>query len=145
MILRKILIIVVTATPFFANAMSLIQNYETGRLLDSNYDGHVYTLPQNGGNYQKWYLNCDQQNLCVIRNIQTGRVVDSNTNGNAYTLPENGGDFQKWYRIFSGIQDRYYFQNKATGRYLDSNYNGDVYTLSYNGGHFQKWSIYETN
>jgi hypothetical protein len=142
---EKLLIttIITAAIPTLANAMVIIQNYESGRLLDSNEAGNIYTLPQNGGNFQKWNLFCEQ-NLCVIQNVATGRIIDSNNAGNAYTLPANGGDFQKWYRTFSGIQDRFYFQNKATGRFLDSN-NGSVYTLPFYGNHYQKWSIYETN
>ncbi|MBX9836961.1 MAG: hypothetical protein K2X69_01475 [Silvanigrellaceae bacterium] len=81
----------------------------------------------------------------MVENYETGRLLYSNNDGKAYTLQANGGDFQKWYRTFSGVQDRFYFQNKATGRFLDSNYNGSVYTLPYYGNHYQKWSIYETN
>jgi hypothetical protein len=31
-----------------------IKSYRSGNLLDSNADGDVYTLPDNGGHYQHW-------------------------------------------------------------------------------------------
>ncbi|MGH3693498.1 MAG: RICIN domain-containing protein [Pseudonocardiaceae bacterium] len=69
-----------------------IVDHKTGRCLDSNDNGNVYTLECNGGDYQKWYSGGDG----TIRDKKTGRCLDSNDNGNVYTLECNGGDYQKW-------------------------------------------------
>ncbi len=67
-----------------------IRNVATGRYLDSNHNGGVYTLPHNGGNYQKWWL----QESKVI-NVATGLALDCNGD-RIYTLTRNGGNYQNW-------------------------------------------------
>ena len=118
--------------------VSSFTDLATGFVLDSNFSGAVYTMPWNGGNYQKWVVRPSDYGTVTLQDVATGRCLDSNTSGAVYTLPCNGGSFQKWH-----VLDRDYgtkvLRDLATGRVLDSNHEGRVYTLPENGGSYQKW------
>ncbi|WP_080682397.1 ricin-type beta-trefoil lectin domain protein [Sorangium cellulosum] len=110
-----------------------IHNNETGRCLDSNYQGHVYAIECNGGDYQRWNRWHVGQGVFELYNAQTGRCLDSNHQGEVYTLPCNNGSYQRWYADGNTIH------SIETGLCLDSNHLGQVYTLGCNSGNFQNW------
>lgn len=110
---------------------------QTGRCLDSNYAGEVYTLPCNDGLYQGWYrTTAPSGTSTAIFDSQTGRCLDSNTAGSLYTLPCNAGNYQQW---VANSSDQ--LTDLQTGLCLDSNDAGDAYTLACNLGDYQVWNI----
>jgi serine/threonine-protein kinase len=108
-----------------------LKDMRTGLCLDSNWNGNVYTLGCNNGNFQNW-VNVD--GTAAWSDAQTGLCLDSNWNGNVYTLGCNGGNFQNWYNGLSPVM-----VDGQTSLCLDSNWNGNVYTLGCNLGDFQYW------
>ena len=118
-----------------------LRDKATGFNLDSNAAGQVYTLPGNGGAYQKWVFRPtgDGHSFYLVDDA-TGFFLDSNYNGDVYTLPGNRGAFQRWLPDLRS-DGYYYLFNIATGRVLDSNAAGQVYTLPHNGGSYQGWRL----
>lgn len=126
----------------------------TGRCLDSNAAGKVYTTnpcQAPGNHYQEWvvtdyefaiepgsWIYVDQ-----IRNLATGRCLDSNTAGQLYTTSPcqtPGNYYQLWYSVEGPSSgNTLKWMNYQTGRYLDSNTAGSAYASDPNGGDFQNW------
>jgi hypothetical protein len=116
----------------------------TGRCLDSNYAGKVYTTTatacSSGNRYQLWLDWYDANTNFESTDYQTVRCLDSNSSGNVYTLPCNGGNYQKWYVTGNVLSGEWNIVNVATGRCLDSNAAGAVYTNPCGAGNrYQTW------
>jgi hypothetical protein len=129
---------VIAGTASASTPRITLQNLATGFMLDSGPGGDVYTLPANGGAYQKWYANPSTYGTRVFSNAATGRCLDSNADGAVYTSYCNGGSFQKWIVVHND-DGTVILRDLATGLVLDSGPGGDVYTLPSNGGSYQRW------
>src|SRR5262245_42397675 len=63
--------------------VSLLRSWATGRCLDSNFAGNVYTLPcQPGNNYQTWMR---MRGGNEVKNMATGMCLATNRPGVIYT------------------------------------------------------------
>jgi serine/threonine-protein kinase len=123
---------------------TIIRNWETGRCLDSNWAGQVYTLGCNGGDYQGWRIEyVGQREVFVyhIVNVKTGRCLDTAAAGYVQTTPcEGHKEYQLWHAAGTdGMRKIELRQYSFRGSCLDSNRAGSVYKLRCNGGGFQLW------
>lgn len=114
----------------------------TGRCLDSNRAGDVYTLPCSGNNWQNWYalgVVANRDGIPEIRDGETGLCLDSNFAGRVYTDPCNGGDYQGWGFSVDQLTGEGQYENAETGLILDSNSAGSVYTHTEDQSNNQSW------
>jgi hypothetical protein len=121
-----------------------LRDKATNLYLDSNTDGHVYTLPHNTGKFQKWEFRPSGDGFSFnIVDDATGLSLDSNFDGNVYTLPHNTGNFQRWV-LWPDGGGYYTIYDYETGNNLDSNAAGQVYTHIQNTGPYQRWLLTAT-
>ncbi|GAA1682767.1 hypothetical protein GCM10009745_28880 [Kribbella yunnanensis] len=72
----------------------MLRNVASGRCLDANTSGAVYSNSCNINNTYQWWA---RQPDTSIRHGASGRYLDSNAAGDVYTLPRNGSAYQRWY------------------------------------------------
>lgn len=124
----------------------LLRNWATGRCLDSNSGGDVYTLPcQSGNGYQTWsvvYLYHSDYDVVQIKNKATGRCL-AQANSAIGTAPcagynDWGYELQLWSGVGTGW-DKVSLRSVAWNTCLDSDSAGSAYSFACNGGGYQKW------
>lgn len=127
----------------------------TGYCLDSNTNGKgnnvgaVYTLPCNGGYYQKWalWINAASPIQEELTDYQTGRCLDSNSGGSTYALPCNNGLYQTWTatHVAGAPSGWLLITDVATGLSLDANgAKVDCVTRDENDSKYQSWAFNAT-
>ncbi|CAF3697790.1 unnamed protein product [Adineta steineri] len=67
--------------------VGFLVNQATGKVLD--YNGNVYANQYNGGNYQKWKFERQDNGDCVLQNVAVSQVLDSGDE-TAYLNSRNG-------------------------------------------------------
>lgn len=130
------------------------RNASTGRCLDSNANGDVYTLDCNGGDYQIWDeyqlygTDGGPTGLWELKDHATGRCLIVRATQSMYAHTSACTTDDTWAYMWSenqpgdinDIPTSYQLQSEETGHVLDSNANGNVYALpSYNQDWYQHW------
>ena len=125
-----------------------MKNVQTGRCLDSNHAGKLYTLGFNGGGHQKWIVSRDEGGYS-FKNVATNRFLDSGlVEGGPHAYPTGDTPFQKW-TLSSAAAGGFMLVSVRLAQLgssyaLDSNYAGDVYTHPSYAGPHQSWIPYAT-
>jgi hypothetical protein len=111
-----------------------IADAATGRCLDSNDAGHVYTQPCNGGNYQNWDQIYQSNQTYILEDMQTGLCLGSFGNSDimAKCGTVSGDSDYRWFMVGGDYGTVY--QNEGFSSVLDSNAAGQVYPNFY-------WSV----
>ncbi|MCM2422647.1 ricin-type beta-trefoil lectin domain protein [Streptomyces sp. RKAG293] len=140
------------ATGYIGN--NYLRNWETGRCLDSNAGGSVYTLPCNlpvkSNKNQLWEPqrlgHAFFSDIVLVRNVGTDRclTMDRSRSG-VHTEPCNSSDYyQQWEASGSGWENislEKRFAGADSLYALDSNRQGGAYAREFNGGGFQHWKF----
>ncbi|MDX3381823.1 ricin-type beta-trefoil lectin domain protein [Streptomyces niveiscabiei] len=127
---------------------NFLRNWETGRCLDADDTGSIYTLPcQQGNAYQTWqpiYVRHDTYDVVQVKNKATGRCLHVNAHGalTTYWCDESGNP--NWNQRFAAKGsgwDRIELTNVLFNTCVDSNHAGAAYVTGCNGGGYQKWKL----
>ncbi|MFI6252227.1 RICIN domain-containing protein [Streptomyces sp. NPDC051016] len=130
---------------------NFLRNWATGRCLDSDASGNVYTNPcQQGNDYQTWTLTFVGHvgyDIVQVKNQATGRCLYwGNLDGARYPYTSDcfpgaaAYTLMTWLGVGSGW-DQVQFKTRQEGLCLDSNSSGSAYMLGCNGGGNQLWKL----
>lgn len=119
--------------------ITILRSWATGRCLDSNFAGNVYTLPcQSGNNFQAWHLiPIPSLGRWLVRNEATGMCLATNRPAAIYTT----ACILNWTMYWDIVEREsrvYVFRAPVAGQCLDSNGAGNAYTHAC-GSNFQDW------
>ncbi len=133
---------VINPTPANAAVEYMYKDVATGRCLDSNIEGYVYTGPCNSSNnYMRWYQSWGQvPGTVVLQNKATGLCLYDYATWGIYTnkcSPRT--PYREWF--ISHDANGYVFKHSTTKLCLDSNANGDAYSHACGGvsNKYQHW------
>jgi hypothetical protein len=133
----------------YSPSPTILRSWTQGQCLDSNYNGNVYSLPCNWGNYQNWQIvyagrGLNLESVYYLQDAQTGLCLENNTGAFIFTAPCLNSTEQWWYaNEYVDVHGHTVinFETYALNGCLDANVpNGVpyVYPTCYTGG-YQDW------
>jgi serine/threonine-protein kinase len=118
---------------------TILRSWATGRCLESNFGGRVFTAPcQSGNNYQYWTLHQRSPNS-IYENYATGMCLAANAPGAIYTTEcQNSTNWTMYWDIGRPYANVVVVRHRTTIQCVDSNHAGNAYTHTC-GSNFQDW------
>ncbi|QNP68350.1 RICIN domain-containing protein [Streptomyces roseirectus] len=127
---------------------NFLRNWETGRCLDADNEGSIYTLPcQQGNAYQTWqpiFVQHTSYDVVQLKNKATGKCLHVNGGGalTTYWCDESGVPSSNQRFAAKGSSwNQIELVNDLFRSCVDSNYAGAAYANGCNGGGYQKWKL----
>ncbi|MGW0949270.1 RICIN domain-containing protein [Streptomyces sp. NPDC002623] len=125
---------------------NFLRSWQTGRCLDSNSNGDVYTLPcQQGNQYQTWeikYQGHDTWDIVSIKNSATGLCLATHPDY-GFLATSCSTAYIYWYGMGSGWDNVQLARASWPhgGYCLDSDYAGDAYATPCGDNDYQHWKL----
>jgi len=122
-----------SAPPAHAGGLYTLTDAATGRCLDSNDQGSVYTLPCNGGNYQNWNVTySDASGYWTIQDRQTSMCLtavtgDPSRHWPVFTQTCDTSLYDEHWDNYGGADGSTFVEGFGNAAALDSNSAGQVY------------------